>query len=128
MGRRCARPHSVVGESLYFVELSGSGLDGGRSRPKARPHLGLARAQGSRERLPYHARCAQLGAAIRPRSRDGDARRLNFLVYVVRWPGDMAQVLSLAPAIKMSLAIWLVRLANSSRRRRAAAGSLSSTR
>jgi len=39
-----------------------------------------------------------------------------------------AQILSFAPAIKTSLAIWLVRLANSSRSRRAAAGSLSSTR
>ena len=37
-------------------------------------------------------------------------------------------MLSFAPAIKISLAIWLVRLANSSRSRRAAAGSLSSTR
>ena len=37
-------------------------------------------------------------------------------------------MLSLEPAIRMSLAIWLVRVANSSRSRRAAAGSLSSTR
>ena len=37
-------------------------------------------------------------------------------------------VVSFALAISISLAIWLVRLANSSRSRRAAAGSLSSTR
>src|SRR3954468_19382075 len=41
---------------------------------------------------------------------------------------DETQVLSFAPAIRMSLAIWLVREARSSRRRRAAAGSLSRSR
>ena len=41
---------------------------------------------------------------------------------------DSGYVLSFPPAIKISLASWLVRSASSSRSRRAAAGSLSSTR
>ena len=151
----------AVGKSLYVVELSRRGLDAGRSRPQARPHLGFARAQGRRQRFPHHARCARLGAALRPRSGHGDAGDMISAVVPAkagthrprrglqqnpsaRFPdenprrmdrrvrGDddscSAQILSFAPAIRISLAIWLVRLANSSRSRRAAAGSLSSTR
>ena len=48
------------------------------SGPKARSHLGIARAQGRGQRFPDYARRPRLGAAVRPRSGDGDARGVNF--------------------------------------------------
>src|ERR1700722_20688088 len=117
--RRGARTHPAFGKSLYVVELSRRRLDAGRSRPPARSHLGIACTQGERHGFPDHPRCPRLATAVRPRAGHGDAGCVG------PWSG---QVISLAPAIRISLAIWLVRLANSSRSRRAAAGSLSSTR
>ena len=127
MVRRRARAHSALGKSLYVVELPRRRLDRRRPRPQARSHLGLARAEGCRQRFQDHARCARLGTAVRPCAGDGDAGGVSLRSSrVVR--NDGVHVFNFAPAIRMSLASWLVRLASSSRSRRAAAGSLSSTR
>ena len=136
MVRRRARADSTIREGLYVVELPRRRLDGGRSRPAARPHLGLARAEGRHQRFQNHPRRPRLGAPVRPCTGDGDAGGLEH--DPEKWEPvfrrDHAQskgpnqLLSLAPAISISLASWLVRVASSSRRRRAAAGSLSSTR
>ena len=77
MVRRRARAHSAFGKGLYVVELPRRRLDGGRPRPAARPHLGLARAQGWRQRFPDHPRRTRLGAAVRPCAGDGDAGGLT---------------------------------------------------
>src|ERR1700759_3935100 len=73
MARRRARAHSAVGEGLYLVELSRRRLDGRRPRSPARPHLGVACAQGYGERFPDFARRARLDAAVGPRAGYGDA-------------------------------------------------------
>ena len=43
-----------VGEGLHLVELPRRRLDAGRSRPQARPHLGVARAEGRYQRFQDH--------------------------------------------------------------------------
>src|SRR5215475_13384953 len=73
MVRRRARADTFVGKGLYVVELSCGRLDGGRSRPQARSHLGLARVKGAGQRFPDSARRTELEATIRPRTGDGNA-------------------------------------------------------
>ena len=102
-------------------------------------HIWVSRAlKDSVTRFPHHPRRARLGAAVGSCAGDGGVggREATYC----RHSGERAQrrarnrrrgrhhVLSFAPAIRISLASWLVRVASSSRRRRAAAGSLSSTR
>ena len=69
----------------------------------------------------------ELAAILRDARKSALLRMTISIVAAVSFAAKV-QILSLAPAIRISLAIWLVRLANSSRSRRAAAGSLSSTR
>src|SRR5215208_1419370 len=73
MVRRRARADPAFGKGLYVVELPRRRLDGGRPRPAARPHLGLARAQGRCQRFQDYARRSRLGAPLRPRAGNGDA-------------------------------------------------------
>ena len=83
------------------------------------PRLRLAASRKqSRREWPRAKRAVSMDSGLAPR---GASRNDDWRV------GD-AYVLSFPPAIRMSLAIWLVRVTNSSRSRRAAAGSLSSTR
>ena len=77
LARRRARADSVFREGLYLVELPRRRLDRRRPRPQARPHLGLARAEGRGQRFQDFARCAQLGAAVRPCAGHGDAGGLT---------------------------------------------------
>src|SRR6266550_3938183 len=69
--------HPRAGALLHLVELSLARLDEERSRPQARPYVGLARAcrpsQG-----PRGARAVpQLGSAVGPRAADLRDRSLN---------------------------------------------------
>src|SRR5262245_38529014 len=129
MDRRCTRSDFDGGKSLYVVELPRRRLDSRQPRPQARSHLGFAGVEGCSQRFPDPARRAQLGASVGPCAGDGDAGRLTLTSSRAALAAITACYgLSLAPAIMISLAIWLERTANSSRRRRAAAGSLSSTR
>ena len=66
-----------VGEGLHLVELPRRRLDRRRPRPPARPHLGVARAEGHGQRFPDFARRPRLGAAVRPCAGDGDAGGLD---------------------------------------------------
>src|SRR6476659_7496754 len=77
MVRRRARANPAFGKGLYLVELPRRRLDGGRPRPAARPHLGLARAEGRCQRLQDYPRRPQLGAPVRPRAGNGDAGSLS---------------------------------------------------
>ncbi|MGY4264491.1 exodeoxyribonuclease III [Bradyrhizobium sp. USDA 4519] len=71
MVRHRARADPDVGKGLHLVELPRGGLDRRRSRPTARSHLGLARAEGSGQRFQDHPRRPQLGAPVGPRAGDG---------------------------------------------------------
>ncbi|GCC45722.1 hypothetical protein chiPu_0029838 [Chiloscyllium punctatum] len=71
MVRHRARADPDVGKGLHLVELSLRGLDRRRPRPPARPHLGLARAEGPGQRLQDHPRRPQLGAAVGSCAGDG---------------------------------------------------------
>src|SRR5215216_3550179 len=77
MVRRRARADPAFGKGLYVVELPRRRLDGGRPRPAARPHLGLARAEGRYQRFQDCSRRPRLGAPVRPRAGDGDAGSLS---------------------------------------------------
>src|SRR5271169_5856333 len=77
MDRRRADAHSAVGKGLHLVELSRRGLDAGRSRPKARSHLGFTRPRGGGLRFQHHPRRARLETAVRPRAGDRDARGVS---------------------------------------------------
>src|SRR5258707_7077345 len=73
MVRRRARADPAFGKGLYVVELPRRRLDSGRPRPAARPHLGLTRAEGWRQRFQDYARRPRLGTPVRPRAGNGDA-------------------------------------------------------
>src|SRR5437879_11779179 len=79
---RCrARADPAFGKGLYVVELPRRRLDGGRPWPAARPHLGLARAEGWNQRFQDHPRRPRLGAPVRSRAGNGDAGRVATIRY-----------------------------------------------
>src|SRR5215216_4658018 len=84
MVRRRARADPAFGKGLYVVELPRRRLDGGRPRPAARPHLGLARAERRRQRFQDYPRRPRLGTPVRPRAGDGDAGSVAFVFLVSR--------------------------------------------
>ena len=81
MVRRRARTDPAFGKGLYLVELSCRRLDGGRPRPAARPHLGLARAERRCQRFQDYPRRPRLGAPVRPCAGDGDAGSVTAIKY-----------------------------------------------
>jgi exodeoxyribonuclease-3 len=69
----------VVSHTPIECELPRRRLDGGRPWPAARPHLGLARAEGRRQRFQDYARRPRLGAPVRSRAGNGDAGSVAFV-------------------------------------------------